>query len=151
MKPRFIKVYFNIAKEISSLSYAERLKVGTVIVKDNRIISIGFNGTTPGSDNICEDKRLIGKSNFFNVIDASYELITKPEVIHSEMNALHKLARSHESGEGSAMFCTHSPCLECAKGIIMSGITSFYYESEYRSNDGLEFLKKCGVEVCKRV
>jgi dCMP deaminase len=142
IKPRFKEVYFNIAREISSLSYAKRLKVGAIIVKENRICSIGFNGTIPGADNNCE----VGA---YDEHDEAY-LITKPEVIHSEMNALHKLARSHESGEGAAMFCTHSPCLECAKGIIMSGISSFYFENEYRSNGGLEFLKGGGVLVEKR-
>ena len=142
IKPRFKEVYFNIAREISNLSYAERLKVGAIIVKDNRIVSLGFNGSPPNWDNNCE----IGA---YDQYDEAY-LITKPEVIHSEMNALHKLARSHESGENAAMFCTHSPCLECAKGIVMSGITSFYYENEYRSNNGLEFLEKCNVFVEKR-
>ena len=145
MKPKFIKVYFNIAKEISSLSYAERLKVGAIAVKNGTILSCGFNGTPYGWDNNCEE--LIED---FNDNESFSRLITKQEVIHAEQNILYKLAKSGESSDGAVIFCTHAPCLECAKAIFMSGIASFYYESEYRSNDGLEFLKKCGVEVCKR-
>ena len=150
MKPKFKEVYFNIAKEISSLSYAKRLKVGAIAVKNGTILSYGFNGTPYGWDNNCEDKELIGKSNFFNEVDVSYRLITKPEVIHAEQNLLYKLAKSGESSDGAVISCTHAPCLECSKAIFMSGITSFYYESEYRSNDGLDFLQKCGVEIEKR-
>lgn len=145
MKPKFKEVYFNIAKEISSLSYAERLKVGAIIVKNNNLLAFGFNGTPSGWDNTCEDAKLSFLTNFQEA-----ELITKKEVIHSEMNAIYKLAKSHESGDGASMFCTHSPCLECAKGIFMSGIKEFYYENEYRSNDGLVFLEKSGVFVEKR-
>jgi len=141
MKPKFKEVYFNIAKEISSLSYAKRLKVGAIIIKESRIISIGYNGSPSGWPNICEELIKEGHREF---------LITTPETIHAEMNCLHKLAKSHESGDGAAMFCTHSPCLECAKGIFMSGIKEFYYENEYRANDGLIFLEKSGVFVEKR-
>lgn len=143
IKERYKKVYYNIAQEISSLSYANRLKVGAIIVKENRIISIGFNGTPPGWDNNCE-----------NVL-AAYEretyLKTKPEVIHAEMNALHKLASSHESGNNASMFCTHTPCMDCAKGVVMSGIKNFYFIDKYRSDDGLSFLLKNGINVEQRL
>jgi dCMP deaminase len=146
IKSRYKPVYFNIAKEIASLSYAKRLKVGAIAVKDNKIISMGFNGDLPGGDNICEDKRY----RFDSVDENDFELETKREIVHAEMNLLHKLAKSHESGDGAVVFCTHSPCFECAKGIIMSGIKGFFYENDYRSNDGLELLKKNGVYVEKR-
>lgn len=145
IKPRFKEVYFNIAKEIAALSYAERLKVGAIAVKNGNILSFGFNGTPYGWENICEELILESNDN-----ESFSRLRTKPETIHAEQNLIYKLAKSGEKSEGAVIFCTHAPCLECAKGIIMSGITSFYYESEYRSNDGLEFLKKCGVEVEKR-
>ena len=145
MKSKFKEVYFNIAKEISTLSYAERLKVGAIAVKNGTILSYGFNGTPYGWDNNCE--QLIEESNDN---ESFSRLVTKPEVIHAEQNCLYKLAKSGESSDGAVIFCTHAPCLECAKAIFMSGITSFYYESEYRSNDGLDFLQKCGVEIEKR-
>jgi dCMP deaminase len=145
MKDRYKNVYFNIAKEIASLSYAKRLQVGAIAVKDNKIISAGFNGTPPGDPNICEYV-ISSETDDFSLS----RLATKPEVIHAEMNMLHKLAKSHESGEGAEVFCTHSPCLECAKGILMSGIIAFYYEFDYRSDEGLEFLRKRFVHVEKR-
>lgn len=142
MKDRYKNVYFNIAKTIATLSYAKRLQVGAIAVKDNKIISIGFNGTPPGDPNICEED-LIDE-------EGSSRLITRPEVIHAEMNLLHKLSKSHESGQGASVFCTHAPCLECAKGILMSGIVAFYYENDYRSDEGLRFLRQRFVHVEKR-
>ena len=138
IKERYKKVYYNIAQEISSLSYANRLKVGAIIVKENRIISIGFNGTPPGWNNECEEER-------------GEVIVTKPEVIHAEMNALHKLASSHESGNNASMFCTHTPCMDCAKGVVMSGIKNFYFIDKYRSDDGLSFLLKNGINVEQRL
>ena len=138
IKERYKKVYYNIAQEISSLSYANRLKVGAIIVKENRIISIGFNGTPPGWNNECEEER-------------DEVIVTKPEVIHAEMNALHKLASSHESGNNASMFCTHTPCMDCAKGVVMSGIKNFYFIDKYRSDDGLSFLLKNGINVEQRL
>jgi dCMP deaminase len=148
IKERYKNAYYNIAKEISLLSYANRLKVGAIIVKDNRIISIGFNGTPPNWDNECEEEKneMIGPNQM-----AGPFLVTKPEVIHAEMNALHKLASSHESGNNASMFCTHSPCIECAKGVVMSGIKNFYYIDKYRSDDGLFFLQKSGVNIEQRL
>jgi dCMP deaminase len=142
MKDRFIPVYANIAKEFASLSRARRLKVGAIIVKDDKIISCGFNGTPTGWNNNCEDTLISYKDNF-----QEGTLVTRPEVIHAEHNALYKLAKSNESGLGATMFCTHSPCIECAKGVFMSGIDVFYYGEEYRGKEGLEFLKKAGVTV----
>ena len=112
-------------------STALRLNVGALIVKDDRIISIGYNGMPGGWDNVCEDEN--NKS--------------RPEVLHAESNAIAKLARSSESGEGSSIFITHSPCLDCAKMIYQSGIKQVYYSQEYRSTDGVDFLKKCNITV----
>ena len=112
-------------------STALRLNVGALIVKDDRIISIGYNGMPSGWDNVCEDEN--NKS--------------RPEVLHSESNAIAKLAKSSESGDGSAIFITHSPCLDCAKMIYQSGIKQVYYSNEYRSTDGVDFLNKCNITV----
>ena len=129
MKDKWLNAYMKCAEVFSELSYAERLKVGAVIVKDHRIISIGYNGTPRGWDNRCEDE----------------DNKTKPEVIHAEMNCITKLAQSGESGKDSLMFITHSPCVSCAKAIYGSGVKAVYYKTEYRDNSGIEFLKKCGV------
>lgn len=132
MKANLMKAHLKVAEIYAELSYAKRLKVGSIIVKNERIISIGYNGTPAGWDNNCEyDKGLK----------------TKPEVIHAEANAIAKLARSSESGEGAEMFITHAPCMECAKLIYTSGITHVFYRNPYRDNSGLEFLQKCNVEV----
>ena len=122
------------ARVFAECSTAQRLKVGAIIVKDDRIISIGYNGTPSGWSNSCE-----------NVVNN--ELVTKPEVLHAESNAITKLARSVESGDGSTMFCTHAPCIECAKLIIQSGIHEIYFEEEYRNDNGIQLLKKAGIKV----
>jgi dCMP deaminase len=126
----------------AELSSAVKLKVGAVVVKDDRIISLGYNGTPTGWDNTCE-------LEIINFQDGSVQLKTKSEVIHAEMNALMKLASSSESGKGAAIFITHSPCMECAKGIYQTGITEVYYTEAYRNVDGIEFLQKCGITVEK--
>ena len=126
------------AKIFADLSHARRLHVGAIVVKNDRIISIGYNGMPAGWDNNCEDEAANGS------------LTTKPEVLHAEMNALMKLAKSTESGNGATMFLTHSPCVDCAKGMFQAGISEVFYGEQYRSNDGLEFLEKCGIKV-KRV
>ena len=130
----------DIAQRTSELSHARRLHVGAIVVKDDRIISIGYNGMPAGWDNNCEDeiKWPNGDIKF---------LTTKPEVLHAETNAIAKLARSTESGLGSDMFITHSPCLDCAKLIYQSGINSVFYRNSYRDNAGINFLTKSGVEV----
>jgi len=116
-------------------STAVKLKVGALIVKDERIISIGYNGMPSGWDNVCE----------FTQEDGS--LKTRPEVLHAESNAIAKLARSSESGEGAVIFITHAPCIDCAKLIYQSGIKKVYYATEYRCADGIKFLSRSGIEV----
>ncbi|MDP7368339.1 MAG: deaminase, partial [Candidatus Pacebacteria bacterium] len=113
---------------------ATRLKVGCIIVKDDRIISIGYNGMPSGGSNVCEED---GK--------------TKPEVLHAEANAILKLARSTESGLNSSMFTTYAPCIHCAKLILQSGISELYYEEDYKNDDGIEFLKEYGYLQIKIV
>lgn len=137
MKAKLIPVHMKTAYNYAELSSARRLKVGAIIVKDNRIISIGYNGMPEGWDNTCE----------FHQEDGS--LKTRPEVLHAEMNALGKLAKSTESGEDATMFITHSPCTECAKLIHVSGIRKVFYSEDYRSSDGINFLKQCGIDVTK--
>lgn len=163
MKEKFIKLYGDIAKRVSDLSYAVRLKVGAIIVKDDRIISIGYNGMPSGWDNGCEytefmpindpsvkfnDYPLLG-SFWINghCVERRYRLKTRPEVLHAESNALAKLAKSNESGDGADLFVTHSPCMDCAKLIYQSGIRRVYFGTHYRDNSGIDFLKTSGVEV----
>jgi dCMP deaminase len=139
MKQKFIDAYMDTAKRFAQLSTAKRLQVGAIVVKDDRIISIGYNGTPAGWDNNCE----------YTIDDArGYDTgKTKPEVIHAEANAIAKLAKSTESGKDATMFLTHAPCVDCAKQIFTSGINKLYYREQYRSTDGIDFLKKCNVEV----
>lgn len=145
--------YMKTAETFGSLSSAKKLQVGAIVTKDNRIISIGYNGTPSGWDNNCEDvKRLPHWADSIDDIpepDRKHyvEYVTKPEVIHAEANAIAKLARSNESGESAEMYVTHSPCIECAKQIYGAGISTVYYRNKYRSEDGINFLEKCGVEV----
>lgn len=133
------EAYMDTAVRFSALSSANRLKVGAIVVKDNRIISIGYNGMPSGWTNECE----------WTIDDAmGYDTgKTKPEVIHAEANAIAKLAKSHESGEGADIYITHSPCIECAKMIYSSGISRIFYKDKYRSDDGIIFLEKCNLEV----
>ena len=142
MKPKFIKYFAKIAEETAKLSTAKKLQVGCVIVRDNRILSIGYNGTPSGWDNECEEviKWPNGDIKF---------LTTKPEVLHAERNALDKVAKSTESTDGAILFVTHTPCIECAKSIYNTGIKEVYYINEYDATigSGLEFLKKAGVKV----
>ena len=144
MKERQLHAYMATAKIFAELSYARKLKVGAIVVKDNRIISIGYNGTIEGADNNCED--VVGYH-----ADGSEILQTKPEVIHAEMNCIGKLASSVESGLGSTMFVTYAPCIDCAKGIYQSGIKEVYYDSEYKNDNGIQFLKKCKIKLEKLV
>ena len=131
-----------VAEVYSKLSYAKRLQVGAIVVKDNRVISIGYNGTPSGWENECEEVVKVYENG-------KEETKTKNEVIHAEANAIAKLARSQESGEDATMFITHAPCIECSKIIYSSGITTVYYKHEYRDTSGVEFLLKCGLEVIK--
>lgn len=136
IKEKYIGTYMRVARLFAEHSSAKRKKVGAVIVKDDRIISIGYNGMPAGWDNTCEEL----KPQSFPHEPA---LVTKPEVLHAESNAIAKLAKSTESGDGATMFVTCAPCLECAKLIYQAGITEVYYAEDYRSNDGINFLSKC--------
>jgi dCMP deaminase len=134
------------ALRAAQLSHAMRLQVGAVIVKDDTVISYGYNGMPAGWENNCEEK--VYKIDGWLVDDEGcYELKTKPEVLHAESNAISKLARSSNSGLSADLFVTHSPCLECAKLIYQSGIKRVYFGEHYRDQSGIEFLKKSGVEV----
>jgi len=169
MKHKFKQSYMKTAEIFAELSHARRLHVGAIVVKDDRIISIGYNGMPAGWDNDCEDVEWCSAGGWLspeeieegwpfegtyldsngNEIQGRYRLKTKPEVLHAETNAISKLAKSTESGDGATMFITHSPCLDCAKLIYQSGINSVFYRNSYRSDDGIEFLKKSGVIVEK--
>lgn len=153
------------AKRCSELSTARRLNVGAVIVKDDTVISYGYNGMPAGWDNDCEDKvwdkgagGWLSSEEFEEQYpfegwhegagrDVRYGLKTKPEVLHAESNAIAKLARSTNSGLGADLFVTHSPCLDCAKLIYQSGISRVWYGANYRDDSGVKFLEKSGVEV----
>jgi dCMP deaminase len=135
MKPKYISLYMDIAERISQMSHAKRLQVGSVIVKENTILSYGWNGMPTGWPNTCE------------VVQEDGSLKTRPEVLHSEMNALMKVAQSTESSSGAMLFCTHAPCIDCAKAIFQAGISDLYYREEYRSTAGTQFLKISGVNV----
>ena len=125
------KMYMRIAKEIAKQSYCERKKVGSVLVKDNQIISDGYNGMPSGMTNCCE-------------ID---ENTTKKEVLHAEANALAKVGKSTNSADGSTIYITMSPCFECSKLLIQFGIKSVFYGEKYRSTEGLNLLKEKGIKV----
>jgi dCMP deaminase len=148
MKPKFLDLYFDIAERISKLSYARRLKVGAVIVKDHRILSYGYNGTPAGFDNNCEIE--IPEQLYDGNVVSPKQLITKPEVIHAEMNALMKLIQHGDSAAGASIFLTHSPCIECAKAILQSGINEVYFCDVYRSDQGVDLLLRSGLNVIKK-
>ena len=173
MKHKFINLYMDWAKRCAELSHAKRLHVGAVIVKDDTVISYGYNGMPAGWDNDCEDKDYMGSDaggwldpeeiyerwpfeesvevvdpdEGFFVVSRRYRLKTKPEVLHAESNAIAKLAKSTNSGLGADLFVTHSPCLDCAKLIYQSGISRVWYGANYRDDSGIKFLEKSGVEV----
>ena len=140
MKQKFIDYFMDVAERTSQLSHAIRLQVGAIIVKDDRIISIGYNGMPSGWDNNCEFE-------FTDPQTKVKELVTRKEVLHAETNAIAKLAKSNESGVGATLFITHAPCLDCAKLIYQSGINNVLYRNTYRSDDGINFLNKSGVNV----
>lgn len=129
------QVFLQVATDISSLSHAVRAKVGAIIVgKDNNIQAYGYNGTPTGFDNQAE-------------IEVEEKLVTKPETLHAESNAIAKIAKSPVSCEGSTLYVTMSPCFECSKLIIQSGIKRVVYEIPYRETSGIDLLKKCNVKV----
>jgi dCMP deaminase len=137
------------AEIFSELSHARRLHVGAIVVKDDRIISIGYNGMPTGWDNNCEYEVTEFQTEYGvgSKLVTTGELKTKPEVLHAETNAIAKLARSNESGLGADIFITHAPCLDCAKLIYQSGISRVWYGAQYRDSAGVEFLRKSGVTV----
>ena len=173
MKDKFINLYMDWAKRCAELSHAKRLHVGAVIVKDDTVISYGYNGMPAGWDNDCEDKdymssdaggwldpeeiyerwpfeesvEVVDPDEGFFVVSRRYRLKTKPEVLHAESNAIAKLAKSTNSGLGADLFVTHMPCLDCAKIIYQSGISRVWYGANYRDDSGIKFLEKSGVEV----
>ena len=132
MKEKFKMAYMDVAERFAQLSHAERAKVGAIIVKEDRIISIGYNGMPQNMDNSCEQ-------------DGE----TKPEVIHAEANAFAKMAQSNESCSGAVMFVTHFPCLHCAKQIVQSGISKVYYGRPYKAavGSGEQLLSSSNVGV----
>jgi len=123
--------YLRMAKIWGENSYCERRKVGALVVKDKMIISDGYNGTPSGFENVCEDENNV----------------TKPYVLHAEANAITKIARSGNNSDGSTLYVTDAPCIECAKLIIQSGIRRVVYAKNYRIQDGVELLRRAGVEV----
>lgn len=127
------EAYMDMAERFAQLSSATRLKVGSIVVRNNRVISIGYNGMPSGWTNTCEDENNV----------------TKPEVIHAEANAITKLARDGERGLGADLFCTHAPCIHCAKLIYGAGIKKVFYKETYRDTLGIDFLEACGIEVEK--
>ena len=152
----------DISKRTSLLSRAVRLQVGAVLVKEGRIISQSWNGTPAGQDNNCETREWMPKGCLHlddeypyveysdyedGAIIGRYKLKTKPEVIHAEANLIMKLASSNESGKGSTIFITHSPCIDCAKLIYGAGISDVYFSENYRDSAGVEFLKNLGINV----
>jgi len=123
--------YLDIAKSWSELSKAKRMKVGCIVVRDNQIISDGYNGTPGGFDNSCEDE----------------EFLTKPEVLHAESNALMKLAVGTQSSKNATVYITLSPCFECSKLIIQAQVKRVVFSELYRLNSGIELLRKAGITV----
>ncbi|MBN2665618.1 MAG: dCMP deaminase family protein [Bacteroidales bacterium] len=127
----FDQRYLQMAQIWARNSYCKRRQVGALIVKDKMIISDGYNGTPAGFENVCEDETNI----------------TKPYVLHAEANAITKVAKSNNSSENSTLYVTTSPCMECAKLIIQAGIGRVVYCNKYRITDGLELLKRAGIEI----
>tara|TARA_B100002019_G_scaffold12262_1_gene9902 strand:+ start:2042 stop:2476 length:435 start_codon:yes stop_codon:yes gene_type:complete len=132
------ETYLSMAKTWSQLSKAKRKQVGCLIVKDGAIISDGYNGTPKNFDNTCE---------YNPNPNLQHKLITKPEVLHAESNAITKLAKSTQSSDGATMYITISPCIDCAKLIIQSGISRVVYGDLYRNKEGINLLKKANIEV----
>lgn len=165
MKSKFISLYMDWSKRVADLSHARRLHVGAVIVKDDTVISYGYNGMPAGWDNDCEDQ--VWDSGAGGWLDPEeieakypyeawhegaqcnvrYGLKTKSEVLHAESNAIAKLAKSTNSGLGADIFITHAPCIECAKLIYQSGIKRVWFGDNYRDDSGVKFLEKSGIQV----
>ena len=130
---KFDKRYLEMAQIWAKNSYCKRRQVGALIVKDRMIISDGYNGTPSGFENVCEDENGV----------------TKPYVLHAEANAISKVAKSGNSSQGATLYITDSPCMECAKLIIQAGIKRVVYADEYRLTDGIDLLRRAGIECVK--
>ena len=133
-KNRFDRMYLDVANRIGLLSYSKRSQVGAVLVKEDNIIAFGYNGTPRGFENSCEDE----------------DNVTKREVLHAESNAIAKVARTTSSSEGSTLYTTLSPCYDCAKMIHQAGVVRVVYEHTYRDEDGMDFLRRCGLS-CEQI
>ena len=170
MKQKYIDYYMDVAERTGKLSHAIRRQVGAVIVKDNRILSYGYNGMPTGWPNECEYKEymnaakagfmpeseMLEKFPFEEYSDEHqamrrYRLVTRDEVLHAEMNCLMKVAQGTESSQGAILFTTDAPCIHCAKAIFQAGIQEVVYKKVYRTDDGLHFLEKCGVKITKLI
>lgn len=161
MKQKFIDYYMDVAERTSKLSSAIRRQVGAVIVKENRILSYGYNGMPTGWTNECENKEYMPGDNwdghlypheeYDKTVESNrrYRLVTKDEVLHAESNAIAKVSGSTESSEDATLFVTTAPCIHCAKMIFQSGIKSVFYRDTYRDDAGVEFLQKGGVSVTR--
>jgi dCMP deaminase len=169
MKQKYVDMYMDWAARCAQLSHAVRLQVGAVIVKDDSVISYGYNGMPAGWNNDCENVEWCNGGGWLdpeeieegwpfegtytdvdgNVMQGRYRLKTKPEVLHAESNAVAKLARSANSGSGADIFITHAPCLDCAKLIYQAGIRRVWFGTAYRDTAGVDFLKKSGIEITK--
>jgi dCMP deaminase len=148
LKQSIIEAHMDVAERYARLSSARRLKVGAIVVQDDRVISIGYNGTAPGADNNCELEPLNWDGDI-------RKLRTLPDVIHAEDNALRKLEVENTLGDGvnwhgaayADMFCNFACCLPCAEKIAKAGVKTFYYRYAYRDTNGIDFLEANGVEV----
>jgi dCMP deaminase len=130
---KYDTLYMNIANSFAKMSFAERKKVGAIAVKNGNIIGHGWNGMPSGWTNVCE-----------------IDNVTKPEVLHAEMNLISKLAKGTESSEGATVYVTLSPCIECAKLMLQAGIKRVVYQEQYRDKIGIDFLMTSGVEVYEK-
>ena len=151
-------IYMQMAYQIAKLSYAKRKRVGCIIVKDNQVVSTGYNGTPHGFDNDCEEDQIRYYDNpdhAMTLMDKGYKCndgccskeVTKRVVLHAESNALAKVSKSTLSSDGADMYITMSPCFDCAKLIIQSGIKKVFYSENYRDTSGIDILEEAGIEV----
>ena len=168
MKPKIVKAHMQVAETYAKLSTARRLQVGAIMVKDDRIISIGYNGMPAGWDNNCEEVSWIGDAGGWldpeeikeqwphegiymdksgEEYTSRYKLVTKPEVLHAEANAILKVASSTQSASGATLYITLSPCQQCSKLIHQAGIKRVVYSKNYKDTSGIDFLEKAGVKT----